>query len=229
MIIFRLFYRIIGFICISCLSLIGNNSYEEKIVIESKIYDKAEPVISTVVEYDTIIKYNNKLPSDKRNVLVEGKNGLNYQDKSGNSEVLTETVSEVIEVGTGANSTYTGKTTGYGADCLGCSGIVACKTREGTYYNLAQEGEYYYDNQYGKVRILAANLSMFKCGTVIEIDNGSLEPFLGIVLDTGSGMRNSWNNYGIVHFDIAHVTETNPVVYQATSRNANFNVQRWGW
>lgn len=229
MIIFRLFYRIISFICVMIITLLGNNLYEEKVVIENKIYDKADPVISTVVGYDTIIKYNNKLPSDKKNILVEGKNGLNYQDENGNIEVLASAVSEVVEIGTGEQGTYIGKTTGYGADCVGCSGIVACKTREGTYYNLAKDGEYYYDNQYGEVRILAANLSMFKCGTVIEIDNGSLEPFLGIVLDTGSGMVNSWNNYGIVHFDIAHITESDPIVYQATSRNANFNVQRWGW
>lgn len=229
MIIFRLFYRVISLLFLTIISLVGSNSVKGKIVIENKIYDKAEPVMSTVVEYDTVVKYNNKLPSDKQNVIVEGKNGLNYQDEIGNEMVLTETVNEVIEIGTGAKSTYTGKTTGYGADCVGCSGTVSCKTREGVYHNLKTDGEYYYDNQYGEVRILAANLSMFKCGTIVEIDNGTLEPFLGIVLDTGSGMINSWNNYGIVHFDIAHITETDPVVYQATSRNANFNVQRWGW
>lgn len=229
MIIFRLFYRVISFLFVALIPLVGSNQTKEKIVIENRIYDKADPVISTVVEYDTVIKYNKKLPSDKENVIVEGKNGLSYQNKNGDEEILTDVVNEVIEVGTGAKSTYTGKTTGYGADCLGCSGIVSCKTREGSYYNLKNDGEYYYDNQYGEVRILAANLSMFKCGTIIEVDNGTLEPFLGIVLDTGSGMVNSWNNYGIIHFDIAHVTEKDPIVYQATSRNANFNVQRWGW
>lgn len=229
MIIFRLFYRVISFLFIAVISLIGSNQTKEKIIIENKIYDKAKPVVSTVVEYDTVIKYNNKLPSDKQNVIVEGKNGLSYQNKNGSEEILSDAVNEVIEVGTGAKSTYTGKTTGYGGDCVGCSGTVSCKTREGSYYNLKTDGEYYYDNQYGEVRILAANLNMFKCGTIVEIDNGNLDPFLGIVLDTGSGMVNNWNNYGIVHFDIAHTTEADPIVYQATSRNANFNVQRWGW
>ena len=70
---------------------------------------------------------------------------------------------------------------------------------------------------------------MFKCGTIIEIDNGKLEPFLGIVMDTGSSMVNSWSSYGLVHIDIAHATEKDKIVYQATSNNASFNVQRWGW
>lgn len=229
MIIVRLFYRVISLLFVAVLSLVENNIPKETIVIENKMFDKSQSVISSVVEYDTVIKYNNKLPSDKKNVLVEGKNGLSYQDEKGTLQVLNEAVDEVVEIGTGAKSSYTGKTTGYGGDCKGCSGTVSCKTKEGTRYNLINDGEYYHDNQYGDVRVLAANLSMFRCGTIIEIDNGNLEPFLGIVLDTGSGMVNSWNNYRLIHIDIAHVTESDPIVYQATSRNASFNVQRWGW
>lgn len=226
---FKIFYRLIGTLLVSLISLIGNKDYQTIAVIENKNYEKAEKVVSTVVEYDTVIKYNNKLPANKKNILVEGKNGLNYQTKDGNLQELNASVSEVIEVGTGATGNYTGNTTGYGGDCKGCSGTVSCKTREGTRYNLVSDGEYYHDNQYGDVRIVAADLSLFKCGTIIEIDNGNLEPFLGIVMDTGSSVSSNLSNYGLVHIDIAHVTEKDPIVYQATSKNAEFSVQRWGW
>lgn len=225
--ILKVFYRVISVLFMSLFSLMENNFSKQTIVIEKQIYDT--PVISTVVEYDTVVKYNNKLPSNKKNILVEGKNGLGYKNENGEEKELNASVSEVVEVGTGPKGVYKGNTTGYGADCKGCSGRVSCKTREGEKYNINESGEYYHDVQYGDVRIIAANLSMFKCGTIIEIDNGRLEPFLGIVMDTGSAMVNSWNSYGLVHIDIAHATEKDKIVYQATSNNASFNVQRWGW
>lgn len=225
----KMFYRLIEFLAVSIISLTGSTTYKTMAIIENSSLNKAEPVSSTVVAYDTIVKYNNKLPASKKNVIVEGKNGLNFQDKNGDSKELTAAVSEVVEVGTGPKGKYTGNTTGYGGDCKGCSGRVSCRTREGEKYNLTKDGEYYHDIQYGDVRVVAADLKMFKCGTIIEIDNGRLEPFLGIVLDTGASVANSLTQYGLVHIDIAHTTETDPVVYQATSKQAEFNVQRWGW
>ena len=74
--ILKVFYRVISVLFMSLFSLMGNNFSKQTIVIEKQIYDT--PVISTVVEYDTVVKYNNKLPSNKKNILVEGKNGLGY-------------------------------------------------------------------------------------------------------------------------------------------------------
>lgn len=227
--IFKIFCRLIGTLLVSLISLSANNNYQTIAVIENTNYTKTKKVVSTVVEYDTVLKYNSKLPANKKNVIVEGKNGLNYQDKDGSVKELNASVSEVIEVGTGPSGNYTGNTTGYGGDCKGCSGTVSCKTREGSRYNLVSDGEYYHDNQYGDVRVVAADLGLFKCGTIIEIDNGTLEPFLGIVMDTGSSVSSNLSKYGLVHIDIAHTTEKDPVVYQATSKNAEFSVQRWGW
>jgi len=126
------------------------------------------------------------------------------------------------------SSVYTGKLTGYGADCPGCSGVVSCKTREGNTLNLVSDGTYYEDTEYGSIRILAADLSAFPCGTVVYVDNGSLEPFFGVVLDTGSSMRNAWQN-GVVWMDLAHLSENSEGLYLATSSNTKFSVQRWGW
>ena len=35
---------------------------------------------------------------------------------------------------------------------------------------------------------------MFPCGTVVKVNNGVLNEFSGIVLDTGIAMRNAWRN-----------------------------------
>lgn len=125
---------------------------------------------------------------------------------------------------------YTGKMTGYGADCTGCNnlGILACRTSEGNSYSLVNNGKYYSDNTYGDVRIVAADLSMFPCGTIIKINNANLGEFFAVVLDTGGSVSNAWAN-GQVWIDLAFTTESDPEVYLATTNSATFTVQRWGW
>lgn len=215
-------------LCLSLLSLLGGSIHEETINISNNTINKSSTIISNVIEHETVIKYNSKLPSDKTNVIVEGKNGLSYTE-NGVEKVLRNSVDEVIEVGTGRSGEYSGNTTGYGSDCPGCSGIAACKTREGEYFNIKTDGVYYDDIQFGSVRVVAAAHDVFSCGTVIEVDNGNQEPFLAIVLDTGSDMRKNWNQYNLVHIDIAYETQEDKTVYLATSKNAEFSVQRWGW
>ena len=224
----RLFIRCIEIICLSLFSLFSEANNIITINISNKNINKTANIISTVVEYQTIEKYNSKLPAGRTNVIVEGKEGLSYI-KNGKQTSLREAVDEVLEIGTGLSGEYNGNTTGYGGDCKGCSGNVSCRTREGDKFNLLNDGIYYNDNQFGSVRIIAADQRIFKCGTVIEVDNGRSEPFLGIVMDTGHDMKNNWDKYQLVHVDIAYETEQDPEVYTATSKNAKFNVQRWGW
>lgn len=227
----RLIINWLSTLCLSLLSLFGGVIHENTINVTNTMSNKNTTIVSDVVEYKTIKKYNKKLPSTKVNVIVEGKNGMNYLDSNGNSKELNSVVDEVLEIGTGLPGNYTGDTTGYGADCAGCSGNVSCKTREGTKFNLETDGIYYNDIQFGSVRVLAADLRIFGCGTIVEIDNGTEAPYLGIVMDTGSDMRNNWDKYKLVHIDIAFSSETDPEVYSVTSRSnsVKFNVQRWGW
>ena len=188
-------------------------------------------IVTTINEHEVITRYNKKLPSNITNVIVEGVDGVSYIDTDGTVKVLKQRVDEIVEVGTGKYGEYNGITTGYGGDCPGCSGTVACKTREGKYMNLFKDGVYYNDQQFGKVRIVAADHKLFNCGTIIEVDNGKQDPFLAIVLDTGIDMRRAWRNQGIAHLDIAFVTQKDPEVYSVTTKNngAKFSVQRWGW
>lgn len=127
-------------------------------------------------------------------------------------------------------ASYVGKMTGYGADCKGCSGLgrLSCKTLSGGYHSLAVDGEYYNDQTYGSVRIVAADLSKFPCGSIVKVSNGNLGEFNAIVLDTGASVRNASLN-GIVWMDLAFKTESDPQIYSATSNNTSYVVQRLGW
>ncbi|MDO5568686.1 MAG: hypothetical protein Q4G04_01040 [bacterium] len=121
--------------------------------------------------------------------------------------------------------TYTGKLTGYGPDCAGCgnTGGLACGG-----HNLHTNGIYYNDATYGSVRILSAARSLFPCGSIVYVDNGILEPFYGIVLDTGGSMINAWNN-GNVWVDLAFASESAARVGGATSKNTTFVLKRSGY
>ena len=118
--------------------------------------------------------------------------------------------------------------TGYGADCQGCTGNLSCKTKKGTNWNLNSNGINYNDDQFGNVRIIAAALEKFPCGTIIEVKNANLGTFNTIVLDTGGSMINAYKN-GVIHIDLAFISETNSEIYKATNSNVEYNVKRWGW
>lgn len=216
---------------LTLVSVFGIEIKDTNLLVANKDIATDFTIVTTITEHDTITRYNSKLPSNKTNVIVEGVDGVTYIDRDGTEKVLKEKVDEIVEIGTGPYGEYNGITTGYGGDCPGCSGVVACRTREGKYMNLFKDGVYYQDQQYGSVRIVAADHTLFRCGTVIEVDNGRQDPFLAIVLDTGIDMRRAWRNEGIAHLDIAFVTQKDPAVYSVTAKNnsAKFSVQRWGW
>ena len=125
--------------------------------------------------------------------------------------------------------TFTGRLTGYGPDCAGCSGTggLACRTRERTSYSLKANGIYYNDSKYGKVRILAAATSKFTCGTIVKVTKPGKEPFYGVVLDTGGSMRKAWAN-GTVWMDLAYSTEAMSGSDGLTGTGIKFEVQRYG-
>lgn len=227
----RLIGNWLGTVCLSILSLFGATIQEERIQIQNTTIDNTTTIVSTITENQTVEKYNKKLPSGEFRVLVEGNEGITYIDSNGTQQELRPVVNRVVEIGTGPSSDYIGNTTGYGADCIGCSGNVACRTKEGATHNLVNDGMYYNDSQYGRVRILAADHRVFPCGTIIEINNGRLDSFLGIVLDTGIDMRKNWEQFNLIHIDVAFITEKDPDVFSMTASNqsAQFDVQRWGW
>lgn len=193
--------------------------------------DKTATIMNEVDAYGTDYVYVESMPKSAEDVIIkEGVNGLDYTYDGLNYVHLSDKSNQVVQRGAGKDGNYTGKLTGYGPDCPGCSvvGNVSCKTREGKNHSLITDGLYYTDINYGSLRILAADNSAFPCGTVVKVNNGILDPFYGIVLDTGSSMRNAWKN-GTVWMDLAFSSQKEARVGRATSSNTKFEVQRWGW
>lgn len=204
---------------------------EETIVVDNLNQSKNSAAEVTEVAYDTKKQYNSKLPNNITITKQEGKKGLAYTDNNDkNVELIEEPVDEIIEIGTGDYGEYVGKMTGYGADCAGCSktGTVSCKTKSGNSWSLTKNGTTYTDDEYGKVRILAAALDKFPCGTIIKVTNDNLGTFNAVVMDTGGAMRNAWNR-GTILMDLAFVSEHDTMLHSATSSNVKYSVQRWGW
>lgn len=227
----------------------GMNDTDISIDTSNKSENTKVTTFRKTIEHDTKVVYNSKVKKGVTSILVAGIDGIIEVQSDDNSETTIQPmVTEVIEIGTAApivkkeivdatvskpaldqSYTYKGTLTGYGPDCIGCSevGNVACRTREKKAHSLINDGIYYNDKYFGDVRILAATHKVFPCGTIVYVDNGVLEPFYGVVLDTGYSMRNAYDKYGKIWFDLAFASGKE--VKNATSKNTVFNVQRWGW
>ena len=198
----------------------------------NNVGDMTATVLNEIEPYGTDYVYVENMPSTAEPIVIsEGVNGLDYTYDGLNYIHLSDMKNEVVQVGSGKQGIYSGKLTGYGPDCPGCSkvGNVACRTKAGKNHSLTYDGLYYTDDEYGSVRILAADHQAFPCGTIVTVDNGVLDKFTGIVLDTGSAMRGAWRNEGVVWMDLAFTSQKEALTGGATSSNTSFNVQRWGW
>lgn len=223
---FLVMKRYLTLLFLSSCSLLGLTFSSSSVTVSNDSFNKTSNITIAPIKFDTEYVYNDSIPYGRENVLSEGIEG--YVLKESNT-VIVEPTNRVIEVGRGYESISYGSTTGYGANCVGCSGNVACSTSYGT-HNLIRDGVYYNDSTFGNVRIIAASHSKFSCGTIIEVDNGVMEPFMGIVLDTGGAMRDAWSN-GNILVDIAFSYENSDGINNATNRSGNvkFKVYRNGW
>ena len=215
-------FQVVCFILVF-LFILGINNKSVSISLRD---DFSSNISLVPISYDTEYIYNDSVKYGTKTVKQAGVNGYMVEDTN---NVIISPVNEIIEVGSGYLESFSGSTTGYGADCDGCSGVVACSV-SGRSHNLITDGIYYNDSEYGKVRIVAASFSKFSCGTIMSIDNGIIEPFMAIVLDTGSAMRNAWKN-GNILIDIAFSYENSIGIHDATNKSGNvkFKVYRNGW
>lgn len=220
------------FTCLICsLFIIIHAALNRGITIHNPIRDMTSTILNEISPYGTDYVYSESITVNADPIILEeGVNGLNYTYDGLNYKHLADTKNEVVQKGTAKEGVYTGKLTGYGPDCPGCSkvGNVSCKTREGVNHSLINDGIYYNDITYGNVRILAAENSLFPCGTIVKINNGVLKEFYGIVLDTGYSMRNAYKD-GIIWMDLAFQSQEVAKTGGATSSSTTFVVQRWGW
>lgn len=217
---------------VAFMSMFGIGNYDEtNIENNNNLLNKNGEVVKSI-NYNTVVEYNSKLPSNVTNVVKEGSVGLSYQkdDAENSTKIVKEATDEVVEKGTGKYGIYTGRLVGYGPDCKGCSGegYLACRTEAGNKFSLKYDGIYYTDDEFGSVRILAANRTKFPCGTIIQIEKQDGTKFTAVVMD----QINTKLPDGRELMDLAYSSQTDSSVFGAdglTGNNVTFNVQRWGW
>ncbi len=232
----EVFGKWINFMVISSFVVLGFLPIEEiSIEIPNENVYKSFQVAYDIQPYETEKVYNNSIPQGNEIVKSAGQEEVTviFGDRSA---LLQEGKNEIIYVGTGAKGTYYGNLTGYGADCRGCNGKGNLKCWSAG-HNLVEDGKYYNDELFGKVRIVAAppqtlaNGRSFSCGTIVEIsfeDN----KFLAIVLDRGGKLTSDFNR-GIILFDLAFVSEEEELseIYSITRQDGSvrYEVKRWGF
>lgn len=227
----ELLSKLVRILFVSMVSLFNSFSVNTTTLnATNTVINKSLNANNKIIQHTTQINYNAKLPSNLSTVITPGIDGVVYVDENNNQKVLREMVPEVVEQGTGDQGEYVGKLSAYGPDCAGCSkvGNVACYTREGKKHSLKYDGIYYNDYQYGEVRILSAAREKFPCGTIIQIDNGKVEPYYAVVLDSGASMVNAWKK-GTVWIDLAYGSSAAARAGNTSGSHVKFSVQRWGW
>lgn len=213
-------------------SIFNMNVYTENNVNLNNLNEELDvSIVNYVEEHDTEYIYNPKMPYNESKLITEGVDEITYR-VMGSDEVQTlqESVTEVIEKGTGAYGIFVGRMTGYSAECAGCSkeGYVACFTEDKEQFSIIKDGLYYEDDEYGEVRVIAAAKQKFPCGTIVEINNQGDEPYYTIVMDRGSAMNKAWEQGGVV-IDLSFDSDKDALASDLTGRNITFKVKRWGW
>ncbi len=223
--------KVVLAVTIVTLVFTGYNVISEENIFNSEHFNEYSNAFSSVIEYEVVKSFDSDIPKNITRTIINGQNGLEYSNGQGEVQTLKPVINEEVVIGTGKEGNYTGIMTGYGPDCSTCDGrgYTACKTTDLGWYNIITHGTHYNDSEYGSVRVLAADLSEFPCGTIVEVDSTNAGKFLGIVLDTGYDMRKHFG-MGIIHFDVAFKTEEDPQLPYMTNMNSvNYNVQRWGF
>lgn len=126
-----------------------------------------------------------------------------YTGQSANDEVL---------------KTYYGPMTAYGPDCIGCIGI----TTSGQ--DVLDGKIFYYDEEYGNIRILASDKSL-PFGTIVRIKGLKDYPndLIAIVLDRGSAIGFNKRSY----FDLLYKSEYDTLTFGC--QYATFEILRIGY
>ena len=134
------------------------------------------------------------------------------------SKIVTNTA-DIRNYGMKNQLSFTGTLTGYGPDCAGCGGHVACRPNQ----DVRNGNIYYTDKQYGKIRIVASDKSI-PCGSIIRIDNykfNNNQPLYAITLDRGSAIVG-------MTMDLLYPSEADTEII-GRNYNIMFTIERWGW
>lgn len=218
---------------------VGNGNDKSVVVNNNNFYKMADKTLFLFNNLET-----SEMSSEDESVIVELASSVVVVEevKEEKTEIIIEEKKEEIKEEEiivtplepdfsekPAIETFIGSLTGYGPDCLGCGG----KTSTG--FDLTQS-IYYEDEEYGTIRIVAAD-KYFPFYSIIRISNvPNMEPIIAIVLDRGSDVgwyRNSetgnimFDSQKGTLFDLAFTTEKDPNLIGKTN-NVKFEVLRSG-
>lgn len=128
-----------------------------------------------------------------------------------------KTFAEVLKYGPTTPVKFNGVMTGYGPDCVGCSGFTGCSPRQ----NVKNGNIYFKDNTYGKVRIVASSAKI-PCGSIVKISNSTLSknPIIAIVLDRGGAIQGTKMDF---------LEESEKKALRVGKQTVTYEIVRWGW
>lgn len=165
----------------------------KEIVVSEPEKTQKENITSSALENQII----NQMPTTDNN-----------QEKENDQSLIFDNVLE----------TFTGKITGYGPDCYGCT---SNKTASG--YYVGEGNIYYQDTKYGSIRIVAGD-KKYPFGTIVKLSNLSFsEPIIAIVLDRGGGIGLDKK----IQFDLLFDSEKNGDI--GILSNVRFDILRLGY
>lgn len=127
--------------------------------------------------------------------------------------VFEEPQETIIEI-------VTGKLSGYGPDCYGCT-----SNRTASGQDVSDGKIYYEDATYGKIRIVSGDRK-YPMGTIVRMSNLNFtkEPILAIVLDRGGSI-----GFGKAYlFDLLYATEKEAAAF-GVSNHTTFEILRLGY
>lgn len=172
--------------------VVENNNLSKMVDVVSGLY--MEDFVNTITTQEVEVK------EDEKQVEIK--------------EESVETVETVETNDYNVLNTYVGTITGYGPNCSGCSGFTASG------YDVRNTTTYL-DDQFGEVRILAADPSIALYSIVRVSNVPNMEPFMAIVLDRGG---NVGFNRGTM-FDLLFLDESQAI---HKTDNVTFEILRYG-
>lgn len=177
--------------------------------VKSCIFNKRD---KKILEDTSLVDNEEELVLDKV-VEVLG-NDLDYStiiEDDDFDTIVVDNTNDILEVQTGGLS-------GYGPDCVGCSGYLA----SGIY---AGDGNIYYNDPfYGVVRIVAGD-KKYPFGSIVKIKSNLIDSdILAIVLDRGGVVGLD----GKYMFDLLFQTEKDAYSF-GSFQNTTFEILRYGY
>lgn len=197
------------------LVIVNNNNFDKMADSTLSLF-KEEEMLTSASSDDVIVSLTDDEDQDEESTaVVKEKEPTTEQAKLEEKQPMLNLFYDNPVIG----DPYYGKITGYGPDCYGCT--TGCTRTGHNLYNSI----YYEDSEYGTVRILAADPSFGKYAIFRVSNVPGMDPFIGIVLDTGGNVGFGKGTL----FDLAFATESDPIVYSISgSSDVKFELLREG-